>query len=111
MTIEKLLKTGALGASLLLLAACASTDAAVTDTARTDATATSPSSAPEDGVQVAEADKGEMVCRREKVTGSNFKRKICYTAEQWEAMREEAKRSMDRLGQESGGGCFAGADC
>jgi hypothetical protein len=33
-------------------------------------------------------DKDEMVCRREKVTGSRFARNLCHTREQWEAMRK-----------------------
>lgn len=33
-------------------------------------------------------DKDELVCRREKVTGSRFARNLCHTREQWEAMRK-----------------------
>lgn len=33
-------------------------------------------------------DKDEVVCRREKVTGSRFARNLCHTREQWEAMRK-----------------------
>lgn len=33
-------------------------------------------------------DKDEVVCRRERVTGSRFARNLCHTREQWEAMRK-----------------------
>ena len=33
-------------------------------------------------------DKDEVVCRRERVTGSRMSRNLCHTREQWEAMRK-----------------------
>jgi hypothetical protein len=33
-------------------------------------------------------DKDEVVCRRERVTGSRMTRNLCHTREQWEAMRK-----------------------
>lgn len=33
-------------------------------------------------------DKDEIVCRRERVTGSRMTRNLCHTREQWEAMRK-----------------------
>ena len=53
-----------------------------------------------DGSGAAPADKkakdpNEMVCKREKVSGSNMKQRICMTAAQWEARREQDREMVD----------------
>jgi len=40
---------------------------------------------------------GEMVCKRQTVVGSNFKRKICATAAQWEAEEEASRSTVDNI--------------
>ncbi len=51
------------------------------------APAAAAASAPERTAKVAD-DKEQVICRREKVTGSRFARNLCHTREQWEAMRK-----------------------
>lgn len=40
-------------------------------------------------------DPNEMVCKREKASGSNMKTRVCMTAAQWEARRETDKEMVD----------------
>lgn len=57
-------------------------DAAATDGAGPDSVAMADageSGASVDGTQ----EEGGLICRRLKVPGSNFKKKVCATAEQW----------------------------
>ena len=42
-------------------------------------------------------DKDELVCRREKVTGSRFARNLCHTREQWEAMRKAGVEGTNNI--------------
>jgi hypothetical protein len=37
----------------------------------------------------------EMVCKREKASGSNMKTRVCMTAAQWEERREADKEMID----------------
>ena len=47
---------------------------------------------------------GKMICKRQAVVGSNFKRKICATAEQWEASAEESRRTTGDIQRRAGAG-------
>lgn len=40
-------------------------------------------------------DPNAMVCKREKVSGSNMKQRVCMTARQWEERREQDKEMLD----------------
>jgi hypothetical protein len=40
-------------------------------------------------------DPNEMVCKREKVSGSNMKSRVCMTAAQWEERTERDKEMVD----------------
>lgn len=40
-------------------------------------------------------DPNEVVCKREKVSGSNMKQRVCMTAAQWEARRETDREMVD----------------
>tara|TARA_Y100001933_G_scaffold46841_1_gene44681 strand:- start:3159 stop:3449 length:291 start_codon:yes stop_codon:yes gene_type:complete len=39
-------------------------------------------------------DPNEVVCRRERVTGSHMRQKICHTRAEWDELREESQRMM-----------------
>jgi hypothetical protein len=41
------------------------------------------------------ADPNAIVCKREKVSGSNMKQRVCMTAAQWEERREQDKDMVD----------------
>ena len=41
--------------------------------------------------------KDEVVCQREKVTGSRFARTICHTREQWERMRKAGIEGVNNV--------------
>lgn len=56
--------------------------------------ANGPSAAPADAKK-ATKDPNEMVCKREKVSGSNMKQRVCMTAGQWEARREQDREMVD----------------
>ncbi|MGB3455646.1 MAG: hypothetical protein WBG08_01950 [Litorimonas sp.] len=104
MTIDQFIKTSALGVSLIALAACASTDATRTSVAQAE----TPSVAEAAAFDTADADENGMVCRRVKRTGTNFKRKVCYSMDELRTMREYAKRGMERLAEGSSSGCYDG---
>ena len=38
-------------------------------------------------------DSGKLICKRQTTAGSNFKRKVCATAEQWKAAAESGRRT------------------
>lgn len=40
-------------------------------------------------------DPNEMVCKREKASGSNMKVRVCMTAAQWEDRRAQDKEMLD----------------
>lgn len=44
----------------------------------------------EDAESVAEADESRIICRRTRIVGSRFNRRICGTAEDWARMRGES---------------------
>ena len=74
-------------------------------TAGTPAPAPAAAPAPEavDGeTEVAETETPrateERVCRRERVTGSNRPRRVCYTRRQYEEMQENARENLQRRG-------------
>lgn len=77
----------------LTAAACATTNDSpeFADTAPdTHAVATAPDRDAEAETEVAE----ERICRRERVTGSNRPRRICYTRSQREEQEERARDQM-----------------
>lgn len=84
-----MIRTVSLGASLLLLTACATTE-------DTTPLAAQPAVAP---VAVAEApaeasdelDPDAEVCRRLPQTGTRFHRRVCMTRAEWEAQATEAR--------------------
>jgi hypothetical protein len=47
-----------------------------------------------------------VTCRYEKVTGSNFSRRVCHTQREWHQMNTDARDLMERLdrGTQAGGG-------
>ncbi|PQA89128.1 hypothetical protein [Hyphococcus luteus] len=75
---------GALGA--LLLGACATT--------ADQANYAENTAAPTQTAEATDVDMSEVVCRKEKTTGTRFARKICKTRQQWE---DDAKNVGDPL--------------
>lgn len=55
--------------------------------------AAEPAAAPAD--KKAAKGPNEMVCKREKASGSNLKTRVCMTAAQWEERREADKEMVD----------------
>ena len=45
-----------------------------------------------------EADDERMVCERRQILGSNRKERVCMTAAQMRAQRDQAREQMDRRG-------------
>jgi len=41
----------------------------------------------------ADKDSGRLICKRQAIAGSNFKRKVCATAQQWKVSAEEGRRT------------------
>lgn len=97
----------AIGAALLL-SACAST---VTEPAPAPAAApAAATSANETGAQTAETqvikpqtysstveDGDGIICKYRNVTGSNFRRKMCGTEEEWAAIEDESRKATERI--------------
>jgi len=40
---------------------------------------------------------GKMICKRTSVVGSNFKRKVCATAEQWQATSDASRENVGNM--------------
>ena len=105
------MKTAIISAAILAafgVSACATApasapqaEAAPATTAKTEMPATD---ATMTDAKVAEtsSDPNREVCRREAVTGSRFKKKICRTAAEWEALREAAKETTGEFQRRSG---------
>jgi hypothetical protein len=55
--------------------------------------ADTPSAAPADAKKA--NDPNAVVCKREKVSGSNMKQRVCMTAAQWESRREQDREMVD----------------
>jgi len=53
-----------------------------------------------DGAQVANQDE-QMICRRDRETGSRFAERICMTQEEWEAQREASRELKDRYANQA----------
>jgi len=41
--------------------------------------------------------KEELICKREKQIGTHFKKKVCYTRAQLDAIRKASKKSMSEI--------------
>ena len=79
------LKAVPLTIGLLFISACATTSAATQQKVEAaPAAKTMADDLTQTNSTVKSAD-GTMICKRTAVVGSNFKRKICATAEEWEA--------------------------
>ncbi len=44
-----------------------------------------------------DAIREELICKREKQIGTHFKKKVCWTKAELEAMRAESKKSMHQM--------------
>lgn len=88
---------------LLCLSACATTtpsaekmaDAQVAQELSEDLTQTRTTMKSEDG---------RMICKRTTVVGSNFKRKVCATADEWAARAAEDKKTVEGIQRSAGPG-------
>ncbi|MFZ5668945.1 MAG: hypothetical protein ACOY4K_05595 [Pseudomonadota bacterium] len=59
--------------------------------------------APAKPAKPAKDDPNRMVCTREHVVGSNRPKKVCMTVAQRDALRDQARRSMDEGRRTAGG--------
>ncbi|GLQ19566.1 hypothetical protein ACFFUB_14170 [Algimonas porphyrae] len=82
-------------ASALLLSACASVETA--ETTQTVQTASGETVIKPQTFSSTVVDGDGVICKYRDVTGSNFRRKMCGTAEEWAAIEEEAKKATDRI--------------
>jgi hypothetical protein len=53
--------------------------------------------APQEAAKPAEAEKPKLVCRKEVETGTRFSRRICRTAEEWQAEAEASKKTLEGI--------------
>ena len=51
----------------------------------------------DDGAKTGKKAKKTRVCKRVRVTGTHFAKRICRTQAQWEEMRAEDERERDRI--------------
>lgn len=88
----------------LSLAACTSTPQSV-QTAEAQATNAAPATVTVVKAYTKDTDKSALMCRKEKVLGSNRSVKVCKTVGQQEEERKQAERMVnDRTLQQSLGG-------
>jgi len=50
------------------------------------------------------SDDGKLICKRTSVVGSNFKRKVCATAEEWNARASEDRKTTEGIQRSAGPG-------
>ena len=72
----------------------------MTVAAVSDGGAAADTAAPAEGAGGSAA--SEEICRLEPVLGSRFKRRICATAAQWEAIETSTQQQMDMMRRGSG---------
>jgi len=51
----------------------------------------------------AKSEDGKIICKRTSVVGSNFKRKICATADEWEARAAEDRKKVGNMQRRGAG--------
>ena len=99
-------------AAAALLAACSTTssDEVAAVEAKPAAVPTATATAALEPAPVATADATEttdpdkQICKRTKVTGSNFKRKVCGTAADWARMEAESRKATEQIQRVKGPG-------
>jgi len=105
-----MLKAVPLMVGLLCLGACATTGGA-TSAAKTTTTAektVEAKSAKEAADKLTQAQRttksedGKMICKRTTVVGSKFNKKVCATAEEWDARADEDRRTAGNLQRRGG---------
>ena len=47
--------------------------------------------------QVADTGESKQICRSERVIGSKFNKRVCYTQEEWDIMQERTEEARQRL--------------
>jgi hypothetical protein len=77
-------------ATLLFCASTFAGEAAQVEGAKTDA---APAAAP----AAAKDPKQRMICTNERVTGSRHPRRLCYTQEQWDDIREAGSKGLREI--------------
>ena len=91
----KLLLTTSLSLAIL---GCASTQTAqVAETQK-----------PKQEEKIAAGSDAEIVCKKEKVTGSNFKKKVCLSRGERRRMREEAEKVIENARSSTAGPDYQG---
>ena len=58
-----------------------------------------------------EEKKPKKICKKTRITGSSFTKKVCATKEEWEASAQASKESLDRLDRKNREGCAAAQNC
>lgn len=109
MTLKNTLKLSLCAGAMVVLAACASTadtKEAVTYEAPKNQKEVAILTANELSAtkNVTKSADGEMVCKRQAVVGSNFKRKICMTQDQWDQSAAESRATTDGIQRRKGPG-------
>ena len=92
-SVLTLKRTASLTVALFALSACATTN---TTTANATADAKT-EVAGEMATKTAENNSGDMICKRQTVVGSNFKKKICATQAEWDARAEADRKATQNL--------------
>lgn len=109
MTFKRAMKLSFCAGAIVVLAACASTpepketvvyEAPKTQQEKAILTANELSATK----NVTKSADGKMVCKRQAVVGSNFKRKICMTQTQWEQMATESRSTTEGIQRRKGPG-------
>jgi len=103
MSNKTLIKAAVLTFGMSILGACATVE--TTESVSNDVAAvpaTKAAEVPATKTTEAAASKDDRICKRVAVVGSNFKKKVCGTAEAWKKREEEGRRTAGDL-QRNGG--------
>jgi hypothetical protein len=90
----------ALGVTLLTVA-CATQPAATADTAGQAVTAPQLAPAAAAPNAVASAEEPAKLCRSMQVTGTNFRERVCRTADEWNAIQRSERRAVQEFSRQS----------
>jgi len=90
--------------AMFILSACATTVDTAPELATADKAAAAvveaPAPAPVESTTAVASD--EMVCKRQAVVGSNFKRKVCMTSQQWQDLENQSRQTTGDIQRRGG---------
>ena len=87
---------GLCATTAFVLSACVTTETATT-TSAAEAEPMVKNEAAQMAETEADYDPNKKVCKRQSIPGSNFKKKVCMTLQQWKDMQQDSRDATNRI--------------